>query len=29
MAQRLTGCGMKVAALTPEHFAEWIGGVIA
>jgi hypothetical protein len=29
MAARLTGCGMQVAALTPEHFAEWIGGVIA
>lgn len=29
MAERLTGCGMRVAALTPEHFAEWIGGVIA
>lgn len=29
MAERLTGCGMQVAALTPEHFAEWIGGVIA
>lgn len=28
MAERLTGCGMQVAALTPEHFAEWIGGVI-
>ncbi|MCJ2184697.1 VWA domain-containing protein [Novosphingobium sp. 1949] len=29
MAERLAGCGMQVAALTPEHFAEWIAGVIA
>lgn len=29
MAERLAGCGMKVAALTPEHFAQWIGEVIA
>lgn len=29
MAGRLTGCGMEVAALTPDRFAEWLGGVIA
>ena len=29
MAERLTGNGMQVAALTPDRFAEWIGGVIA
>lgn len=29
MAERLVACGMQVAALTPDHFAEWIGGVIA
>ena len=29
MAERLSGCGMEVAALTPDRFAEWIGGVIA
>jgi len=29
MAERLVGCGMQVAALTPDRFAEWIGGVIA
>jgi Mg-chelatase subunit ChlD len=29
MAERLSANGMHVAALTPEHFAEWIGGVIA
>lgn len=28
MAERLVGCGMEVAALTPDRFAEWIGGVI-
>lgn len=29
MAERLAGCGMEVAALTPDRFAEWIGGVIS
>lgn len=29
MAERLAGCGMQVAALTPDRFAEWIGSVIA
>ncbi len=29
MAERLVGCGMTIAALTPDRFAEWIGGVIA
>jgi len=29
MAERLVGCGMEIAALTPDRFAEWIGGVIA
>lgn len=29
MAERLSGTGMKIAALTPDRFAEWIGGVIA
>lgn len=29
MAERLAGNGMKIAALTPDRFAEWIGGVIA
>ncbi|HEX9963751.1 MAG TPA: VWA domain-containing protein [Allosphingosinicella sp.] len=29
MAERLAGCGMQVAALTPDRFAEWIGGVIS
>jgi Mg-chelatase subunit ChlD len=28
MAERLSECGMKIAALTPDRFAEWIGGVI-
>ena len=28
MAERLSGSGMKIAALTPDRFAEWIGGVI-
>lgn len=27
-AQRLADAGMKIAALTPDHFAEWIAGVI-
>lgn len=29
MAERLAENGMKIAALTPDRFAEWIGGVIA
>jgi Mg-chelatase subunit ChlD len=29
MAQKLAQRGMKVAALTPEHFAQWVAGVIA
>ncbi|MBX9796870.1 VWA domain-containing protein [Sphingomonas sp.] len=29
MAERLAGSGMNVAALTPDRFAEWIGGIIA
>lgn len=29
MAERLSGNGMNIAALTPDRFAEWIGGVIA
>ena len=29
MAERLSGNGMKIAALTPDRFAEWIDGVIA
>ncbi len=29
MAERLAACGMEIAALTPDRFAEWIGGVIA
>lgn len=29
MSERLAGCGMTIAALTPDRFAEWIGGVIA
>lgn len=29
MAERLADRGMKVAALTPDRFAEWIGSVIA
>lgn len=29
MAQRLADRGMQIAALTPDRFAEWIGGVIA
>jgi Mg-chelatase subunit ChlD len=28
MAARLAGAGMEVAALTPDHFADWLGGVI-
>ena len=29
VAERLSESGMKIAALTPDRFAEWIGGVIA
>jgi Mg-chelatase subunit ChlD len=29
MAERLAGRGMEVAALTPEHFAEWLGDVMS
>ncbi|MEQ1695266.1 MAG: DUF5682 family protein [Hyphomicrobiaceae bacterium] len=29
MAQRLADAGMKIAALTPEHFADWLAGVIS
>jgi Mg-chelatase subunit ChlD len=29
MAERLVGCGMEVAALTPDRFAGWIGARIA
>lgn len=29
MAERLAGCGMEIAALTPDRFAEWIGARIA
>ncbi|MEN3747956.1 VWA domain-containing protein [Sphingomonas sp. HF-S3] len=29
MAERLVASGMQVSALTPDRFAEWIGGVIA
>lgn len=29
MAERLAACGMQIAALTPDRFAEWIGNVIA
>lgn len=29
MAERLSRSGMAIAALTPDRFAEWIGGVIA
>lgn len=28
MAQRLVQAGMPVAALTPEHFADWLGQVL-
>jgi Mg-chelatase subunit ChlD len=28
MAQRLAGCGMEVAALTPAHFAHWLAEVM-
>jgi Mg-chelatase subunit ChlD len=27
-AERLAGAGMKIAALTPDRFAEWIAGII-
>lgn len=29
MAERLAAAGMKIAALTPDHFADWLGEVIA
>lgn len=29
MAERLAGCGMEIAALTPDRFAAWIGARIA
>jgi hypothetical protein len=29
MAERLVGCGMEIAALTPDRFAAWIGARIA
>lgn len=28
MARRLAACGMEVAALTPQHFAEWLGDIM-
>ncbi len=28
MAGRLSACGMHIAALTPHHFAEWLGEVM-
>lgn len=28
MAARLADCGMQIAALTPDHFAQWIGETI-
>jgi len=28
MAARLADAGMQIAALTPEHFADWLAGVI-
>ena len=28
MAERLAETGMKIAALTPKHFAEWLAKVI-
>ena len=28
MAQRLAGCGMEIAALTPEHLAQWLAKII-
>jgi Mg-chelatase subunit ChlD len=28
MAARLSDCGMKIAAMTPEHFADWLGEII-
>jgi hypothetical protein len=27
-AERLASAGMKIAALTPDRFAEWIAGII-
>lgn len=29
MAGRLADCGMEIAALTPDRFAQWIAGVIS
>lgn len=29
MAERLVGCGMEIAAMTPDRFADWIGKHIA
>ena len=29
IAERLAAAGMKIAALTPDHFADWLGEVIA
>jgi Mg-chelatase subunit ChlD len=29
MADRLSARGMEIAALTPEHFAEWLGDVMS
>jgi len=28
MGEQLAACGMSISALTPEHFAEWLAGVI-
>ena len=28
-AERLASAGMQIAALTPDHFADWLGEVIA
>jgi hypothetical protein len=28
MAGRLADAGMRIAALTPEHFADWLAEVI-
>jgi hypothetical protein len=28
VAERLSSVGMKVAALTPDRFADWLGEVI-
>ena len=29
VAERLAGAGMRIAALTPDRFAEWLGERIA